>query len=220
MGTDDTSWTRALMATAGIAIGHDTTPRHASAEWYEAGDVDTPMTRVQKLATSKDSEVRTVVARRPDCPMGILATLAFDHDSDVRAAVAGNPRIAGAVAAHLAKDRDAKVVKALARNHVIDLPLLQALALHRKEDIRRVASRNLDERIHGADGATVSDEGRALSAQAVEADQALMPRELRDRASTYGEWFPVTQAADAPIATGVRATGPFTNPVLPRLHPN
>ena len=220
MGTDDTSWTRALMATAGIAIGHDSAPRHASPDWYEASDADTAMTRLQKLATCKDSEVRTVVARRQDCPMGILATLAFDHEADVRAAVAGNPRIAGAVAVHLAKDRDAKVVKALARNHVIDLPLLQTLALHRKEDIRRVASRNLDERIHGADGATVSDEGKTLSPQAPEADRAVMPHELRDRVATYGEWLPVEGEPDTRRRAGAGTSGPYTYPVLPRLYPN
>ena len=86
MGTNDTSWTR------------------ASPEWHEAMDADTPLHRLQKAATCKPREVRTVNARRADCPTRLLASLA--------------------------------------RNLAIDLTLLQALAPHKKDDVRRVASSN------------------------------------------------------------------------------
>lgn len=216
MGTDDTSWTRALMASSGIAIGHDLTPRHASPEWHEAADADTSLHRVQKLATCKERDVRAVIARRADCPMGVLASLAFDHDSDVRAAVAGNPRITEAVSTHLARDRDVKVVKALARNHAIDLALLQHLALHRKDDVRRVASRNLDERIHGADSRARTEESQSLAQGSRQEGQPQMPMELRDRVESRAEWFPLPAAVNT---THIQAGTPAALlPLMPRLH--
>jgi len=218
MGTDNSSWTRALMASSGIAIGHDLTPRHESPEWYEAAAADTPLQRVQKLSTCKERDVRVVIARRADCPMGVLASLAFDHDSEVRAGVAGNPRITEAVSTHLARDRDAKVVKALARNHAIDLALLQALALHKKDDVRRVASRNLDERIHGADGATTTEESQSLAPSSGEIDRSHMPLELRDRVTMHAEWHPVSSALLLPQDQGVHI--PALRQLMPRLHPN
>lgn len=218
MGTDDSSWTRALMASSGIAIGHDTTPRHASPEWREAADPETPLLRVQKLATCKERDVRVVIARRVDCPMGVLASLAFDHDSEVRAGVAGNPRITDAVSTHLARDRDAKVVKALARNHAIDLTLLQGLALHKKEDIRRVASRNLDERIHGSDGTTVTPESLSLASNSGDKEKSRMPLELRDRVPVRSEWPADAPAATTPEQVVVRVGA--LRQLMPRLHPN
>jgi hypothetical protein len=217
MGTNDMSWTRALMASSGIAIGHDPAVRHASPEWHEAADADTPLNRLQKLATCKESEVRTVVARRADCPMGILASLAFDHDSDVRAGVAGNPRITEAVSTHLARDRDAKVVKALARNHAIGLALLEGLALHKKDDVRRVASRNLDERIQGAEERGGAEADRLLAPTAG-GGRSQMPLELRDRVEAQVEWLPTPPDAVSPQRQGGHAAPP--RPLLPRLHPN
>ncbi len=215
MGTSDTSWTRALMASSGIAIGHDTGVRHASAEWHEAMASDTPLDRLQKLATCREREVRTVIARRPDCPMGILASLAFDHDSGVRAAVAGNTRITQAISTHLAKDRDAKVVKALARNHAIDLELLHDLAVHKKDDVRRVASRNLDERIHDSEGRR----GGKLTARSEEVPDAIgglqLPWELRDRVAAPPEWAPERAEGEAPPQQQRLIE---TRSIIPRLH--
>lgn len=217
MGTDNSSWTRALMASSGIAIGQDSAPRHASPEWYEAAAADTPLLRVQKLSTCKERDVRVVISRRPDCPMGVLASLAFDHDSEVRAGVAGNPRITEAVSTHLARDRDAKVVKALARNHAIDLALLQRLALHKKEDVRRVASRNLDERIHGADGATTTEESRSLAPNSGEIDRSHMPLELRDRVTMHAEFLP--EASEHLAHDNPRGHPVAAQQLIPRLHP-
>lgn len=218
MGTNDTSWTRALMASSGIAIGHDATVRHASPEWHEAAAADTPLHRLQKLATCKESEVRAMIARRADCPMGILASLAFDHDSDVRASVAGNPRITEAVSRHLARDRNAKVVKALARNHVIELALLQALALHKKDDVRRVAGRNLDARTHGAYGTANTEESRSLAPGSDESNRSQMPLELRDRVASHSEWLPPPPDVPPHQHQAEHPTTP--RPLLPRLHPN
>ncbi len=217
MGTNDMSWTRALMASSGIAIGHDQGVRHASPEWHEATDADTPLNRLQKLATCKDSEVRTVVARRADCPMGLLASLAFDHDSDVRAGVAGNPRITEAVSTHLARDRDAKVVKALARNHAIGLALLERLTMHKKDDVRRVASRNLDERIQGSEERGDTD-AEQLLAPTAGGDRSRMPLELRDRVAAQVEWLPTPPDAVSPQRQGGHTAPPRA--LSPRLHPN
>jgi len=217
MGTNDTSWTRALMASSGIAIGHDATVRHASPEWHEAAASDTPLQRLQKLATCKEGEVRELIARRSDCPMGVLASLAFDHDSAVRAGVAGNPRITDAVAVHLARDRDAKVVKALARNHAIGLAMLEGLAMHKKDDVRRVASRNLDERVHGAEGRDATEDAAVRAHNRGGPCGSLMPLELRDRVAARTEWLPrVTDDASPQGEAGTRDVRPL---LLPRLHP-
>lgn len=211
MNTQDSSWTRALMASSGIAVGHDQTPRHESAEWHEASAAGTSLARLQKLATFRDESIRTLVARRVDCPIGLLATLAFDRSSDVRAGVAGNPRITEPVAEHLARDRDPKVVKALARNHAIDLALLQRLAVHRKEDVRRVASRNLDERVYGHDS-------NAVAPVQSEVKQSALPAELRDRVAAPPEWLPAAEETSrprlGPSSTDVSRQASF----LPRFH--
>lgn len=193
----DSSWTRALMASSGIALGHEERPHHESAEWHEAAASDTPLGRLQKLAVSRESAVRYVVARRPDCPMGVLAALAYDSHADVRAGVAGNPRITEAVADHLARDRDATVVKVLARNHAIPLALLERLSLHRKEDVRRVAARHLDERVHGADGTTFVT-GAAEALERPEENPApAFPTELMDRVVPPEPWQYEARAVDA-----------------------
>ena len=184
----DSSWTRALMASSGIAFGHQDGPHHASPEWREASAADTPVARLHKLGQLRDPEVREVVARRPDCPMGLLASLAHDRSVDVRIAVAGNPRITPAVAEHMATDRDPSVLKALARNASVSMQVLQQLALHRKEDVRRVASRQFDERMHGQDAQHVDEASQAdLSGQAQEPLARGLPWEIRDRVIPFHE---------------------------------
>ncbi len=175
-GGDGSSWTRALMASSGVALGHDNGPRHASAEWVEASTQETPLRRLQELASCREIAVREVVARRPDCPMGLLATLAHDARSEVRAGVAGNPRITQAVAEHLVADKDPRVLKALSRNHAIPVGLVQRLASHKKDDVRRVALRQLQERMELGSAAASSTRGGDL------------PFELRDRVSPAAPW--------------------------------
>jgi hypothetical protein len=46
----------------------------------------------------------------------------------------------------MARDRDARVLKALARNAKVTPDILEQLAHHRKSDVRRVASREIDAR--------------------------------------------------------------------------
>ncbi len=168
--SSDGSWTRALMASSGIAVGHREGSMHASPEQREAEDPATALARLQKLAIAADEGVRATVAGRPDCPLGILAALAHDRRTDVRVGVAGNPRITDAISEHLSRDRDVRVLKALARNSVVTPTIVEALALHRKGDVRRVASREIDSRWGVADAprpSMVQREG--------------LPMELRDR---------------------------------------
>ena len=218
MGTNDSSWTRALMASSGISLSHDSAPKHASPAWQEASDADTPLFRLQKLATSREREVRTVIARRPDCPMGILAALAFDHDGDIRVAVAGNPRITSAIALHLAKDRNPDVVKALARNHEIDLALLQDLATHKKEGVRRVASRNLDERARGVGAGMHTHDLSGDMSESPLGARSNMPLELRDRVQERPGGLAAALRADSSHEAGTRPS--TAGPILPRLHPS
>jgi hypothetical protein len=99
-----------------------------------------------------------------------LASLAHDSRVDVRVAVAGNSRITDAIAHHLVGDRDARVLKALARNVSVAQGIVEGLALHRKSDVRRVASREVDAR-WGEIGVLVSE--RPVPSK--------MPAELHDR---------------------------------------
>jgi hypothetical protein len=142
----DSTWNRALMASSGIAVGHHGGVTHRTPEQREAGDAATPLARLQSLAMNGDDAVRATVAGRPNCPLGLLASLAHDRRTDVRVAVAGNSRITDAIAHHLAGDRDPRVLKALARNASVAPDIVEGLALHRKSDVRRVASREIDAR--------------------------------------------------------------------------
>lgn len=179
------------MASSGVALAHDGGPRHASPEWLEASAPETPLARLQQLASCKEIAVREVVARRLDCPMGLLATLAHDVRSEVRAGVAGNPRITQAVAEHLVGDKDPRVLKALSRNHVAPLELVQRLALHKRDEVRRVAVRQLQER---------------MELRAPEASQGTrgdLPFELRDRVAPAAAWG---------ISQALRGPGPWPGP--------
>lgn len=190
-GGDGSSWTRALMASSGVALAHDVGPRHASPEWLEASAPETPLARLQALAGCKEIAVREVVARRLDCPMGLLATLAHDARSEVRAGVAGNPRITQAVAEHLVGDKDPRVLKALSRNHEIPLQLVQRLAAHKKDDVRRVAVRQLHERMELRAPDLTQGAGGDL------------PAELRDRVAPAVSWG---------TSQALRGSGPWTRP--------
>lgn len=190
-GPGESSWTRALMASSGIAMGHDEMPRHATPEWREAAAKETPLSRLHKLAQARDPEVREVIARRDDCPMGLLAALSHDRSAHVRAGVAGNRRLTRAVAEHLAQDRDVRVLKSLARNQQTPLWLLERMALHRKEDVRRVASRRLDERL--GSGSAVLSRTEALEAHAGPRRSGELPAELRDRVEAAPMWTPIPQ---------------------------
>jgi len=168
----DSSWTRALMASSGISLGHTEAPAHATPEQLAASDTGTPLARLQKLAVAGDDSVRATIARRPDCPLGLLASLAHDRRSDVRVAVAGNRRLTDAIARHLAGDRDVRVLQALARNAKVTPDIVERLAHHRKSDVRRVASRQIDARW---------GESQAAPPAHQEVPEDRLPWELRDR---------------------------------------
>ncbi|MCB2412953.1 hypothetical protein LGT39_08850 [Demequina sp. TTPB684] len=164
-------WTHALMASSGVAISYSDAPRHATPEQLEAADASTTLARLQRLAAAGDRVVRQTIAGRPDCPLGLLASLAHDRLVDVRVAVAGNSRLTDAVARHLAGDRDPRVLKALARNASAPRDIIESLAHHRKSEVRRVASREMDARWG------VSPEQEAAPTE----PEAGLPWELRDR---------------------------------------
>lgn len=161
MSNDDASWSRALMASAGVAVHGQGERTHRSAQWHEAAAIDTPRPRLLVLGMSRDPEVRCLVGARPDCPMGMLSTLAHDRHTEVRQAVAGNARLVDAVAQVLSKDRSPEVLKALARNEGIDIALIQRLALHKREDVRRVAAKTLNARTAPGAEAATADEWQA-----------------------------------------------------------
>lgn len=186
----DDSWTRALMASSGIALGAGKQQTHPTSDEHEASAADTPLARLQRLAAHKDVSVRAAVARRHDCPIGLLAALAHDRAAEVRCAVAGNPRVVQAVAEHLAADRDAEVLKSLARNDRLPMSVLQRLALHRREEVRHVASRQLDARLHGQDATTINTAAAAELAGYQEPRQAAIAPELRDRVAPAPQWIP------------------------------
>lgn len=176
----DASWTRALMASSGIAWSATDKSGHMPEQWHEASAEGTPLARLQQLATHKHPDVRAAVARRPDCPIGLLATLAHDRSHDVRCAVASSPRMVLAVAQLLVRDKDSTVLKSLARNDALPLAILQELALSRREDVRHVASRRLDARVHGGDALHLHPDARRELFGSQEQPREL-PAELRDR---------------------------------------
>lgn len=183
---ESASWTRALMASTGIAVGHESEHHHASAAWQEANAESTPIRRLQELAIDKDAEVRSSVARRADCPIGLQAALAHDRSQGVRCALAANEHLAAAVSEYLVRDRDSVVLKALARNAAVPEHVLAQLALHKREEVRRLAIRTLmqsDSRTRAADPAA----SRSLPGS--------MPFELQDKVlgtTTQGFGTPAT----------------------------
>lgn len=177
---NDASWTRALMASSGIAWSASDNTGHMPEHWHEASAEGTPLARLQQLATNKHPDVRAAVARRPDCPIGLLATLAHDRSPDVRCAVAASPRMVLAVAQLLMRDKDSTVLKSLARNDALPLAILQELAMSRREDVRHVASRRLDARVHGGDALHLHPDAQRELFGSREQSREL-PAELRDR---------------------------------------
>ena len=171
---ESASWTRALMASTGIAVGHESEHHHASAAWQEANADTTPIRRLQELAIDRDPEVRASVARRADCPIGLQAALAHDRSQGVRCALAANEHLAPAVAEYLMRDRDSVVLKALARNATIPQHVLVHLALHKREEVRRLASRTMMQ-------IDPNSTAQSASQRQPEPLPAAMPFELRDR---------------------------------------
>lgn len=202
MAQDERSWSRALMASSGVALDHDDRVTGPSHEWLEAGAADLSRPRLLEFAAHRDARIRETIALRPDCPTGLLATLAFDDDRSVRRAVAAHPRIAPAIATELARDRDQEVLRTLARNSAVDEAVVRALASHRRGEVRRTARRALEERAsRGADRPRGPE--RDL--------EDLIPPELRDR------WRPPSAEASPAPTRSARAYAP--RPVVPSRPP-
>lgn len=197
-GSDDSSWSRALMASSGIALDHGEASQQRSAEWHEAGAADLSRERLMQLASHREAEVREVIALRGDCPMGVLATLAYDRRPQVRRAVAASGRVPEAIATHLSSDRDPTVLRALARNAVVSDELLRGLTRHRRDDVSATADRMLAAR---AEERANRASGRDLRAGASDAS---LPSELRDRHESVDG----VGAQPATLRTGPRMLAP------------
>ncbi|WP_084077264.1 hypothetical protein [Demequina sp. NBRC 110057] len=180
---DDGSWSRAYMASSGLAFGSGR--REESPELHLASGADLPRARVAELSKHRDVAVREAVARRLDCPFGVLAALAHDTRPLVRIAVASHPRAGRTVLEHLAGDRDPHVLKAVARNEHTPLDIVKGLEGHRREEVRHIARRMLAERAAAiVEGTTVSADapfarggGAAPALHAAAAVPAVMPGE-------------------------------------------
>jgi hypothetical protein len=195
-GSGDGAWSRALLASSGVTMHGSDDPHHASAQLREARAEDTPRVRLRALATARDPDVREAVARRSDCPVGALASLAHDRKDDVRVAVAANPSAGRAIIEHLMHDRSSSVLAAIARNPATDRDLLESLAVHRREEVRRVAARELD---------------GGLREVPAPIDEPHLPPELRDRSAAAAE--PAT-ASDR-----VLAPRPSVPSIMQAAHP-
>ncbi|WP_084127898.1 hypothetical protein [Demequina sp. NBRC 110055] len=217
---DEGSWSRAYMASSGLAL--TTRGRGESADLSLASSASLSRQRVSALSQHRDAAVREAIARRDDCPFGVLAALAHDSRPLVRIAVAAHARAGRTVLAHLASDRDPHVVKAVARNLEAPREIVERLTRHRREEVRHLAERMLAERDAALlSGAAPADAGRghvdgphtvALHhVQAnVEADAAhpmrrvapatLAPRpavgrtQARPSTTPAGQWAPASQA--------------------------
>jgi HEAT repeat protein len=85
-----------------IAVTSAFPGNHAEA----AAALSTPVTELERLAASRDVEVRLWVAANPNTPDSTLATLAQDEDPEVRLAVAENPLTPPVVLDLLIDDED------------------------------------------------------------------------------------------------------------------
>ena len=196
---DEGSWSRAYMASSGLAL--NTRGRTMSADLSLASAADLPRQRISGLAQHKDPAVREAVARRENCPFGVLAALAHDSRAQVRIAVAAHPRAGRTVLTHLAADRDPHVVKAVARNVEAPLDIVEKLAQHRREEVRHLAARMLEERA-------------AMIAAGTDEDTGLMfARANRPALSLHGA---VEQAPQAPTHPA-RKVQPQTLAPRPRV---
>lgn len=151
----DESWSRALMATSGMSVGTGRATRVPSPGLHRAADPELSRNELHELAKSRDGATREAIAARHDCPLGVLISLAHDARADVRVAAAANECAAPAVLDHLARDRDAAVLKAVARNPATPLAIVEKLSFSRREDVRRVAAKELDRRTGDSTGAEV-----------------------------------------------------------------
>lgn len=159
----DGSWSRAFMVSSGLGVARDEAKKQGSPEWHEARGSNLPRSRFIELAHHREPEVREALASHPECPTGVLASLAHDHRVAVRVAAAANPRANQAILEHLARDRDPRVLKAVAHHAATPIDVLTELAGHRKEDVRRVATRAMMERRErlAQQAAVMTDDARA-----------------------------------------------------------
>lgn len=174
----DDGWSRALMAASGVPVASEARDDGVRAVVMEARSDGLARPRILELAQHKEAVVREAIASRPDCPLGMQASLAHDRRTSVRVSLAAGAGLAGSIAAVLVGDREPAVLKALARNAVTPRNVLERLAVHRREDVARLARRALD-------GVTLAPTRSGV--QEIEEHQGARTAPPREVASPVGE---------------------------------
>jgi hypothetical protein len=150
----------------------------ASAEVAQARNSDLSKDQIVAFGQSKNSLVREIIASRSDCPLGIMVTLTHDRETDVRAAVAGNTSASRTVMEHLTDDKQIPVLEALINNPALPPDLLEAMAFHRRSEVRGLVTARLDgasaPSAQQQDGATPELRDRVFDQRAGERDAAVL----------------------------------------------
>ena len=97
-------------------------------DYLLAGKIDTPSTKLSRLAHSRHARVRSRVAENPATSLALLLSLSVDPVADVRIAVAANPKVPRALLVYLVTDENADVRYALAEDLNLAPTLLQKLS--------------------------------------------------------------------------------------------
>lgn len=173
----DQGWSSALMAASGVAVHGGAQDDAVRALVMEARSATLTRERAIELSRRREHEIREAIAARHDCPLGVQANLLHDRRTSVRIALASNKELFGAVAEELARDRDVAVLKALARSEGAPRRVLEGLAVHRRDEVARLARRALD-------GTVVT--ARSLVPE-LEEERDRLPAAVTDDQSPVGE---------------------------------
>lgn len=99
------------------------------------------------LALSHHRAVRETIAGRDDVPLGVQAALSQDDVAEVRAAITANVHTMRAVLDCLSVDKSRTVLMGLLRNPCVSVATVHRLALHRRADVRRLATTRLNDAV-------------------------------------------------------------------------
>ena len=130
-----------------------------------------PRSQFERLAKAS-TELRAVIAERPDCPHQVAATLVEDPDSDVRRCLASNPAIADEHLVMLASDTDEWVRWSAYRNPQAQDAHRAAVALLSPRDHLQIADQS-----ECLDPATLPERLRELTLTSV-----MNPNQAKSRA--------------------------------------
>lgn len=107
-----------------------------------AGNPQTPMETLQKLALNDYVETRRAVAENPQATGALLQLLSQDAHANARQAVAGNPRTPRALFLTLSQDQNEQVRQAVARNPRTPAEILRILGQDTSILVRAAAAGN------------------------------------------------------------------------------